>query len=60
MGENLNLDIAIQSALRMRKNGASFIDVGGESTRPGADKVDPKTEIFKLMPIIQKLNFRKI
>ncbi len=58
-GKNLNLDIAIQSALRMRKNGASFIDVGGESTRPGADKVDPKTEIFRVMPIIQKLNFRK-
>ena len=43
----------------MKKNGASFIDIGGESTRPGADKVDAGTELSRVMPVIQKLNYRK-
>ena len=42
----------------MKENGASFIDIGGESTRPGAKKVEAGEEISRVMPIIQKLSFR--
>ena len=38
-GKNLNLDKAVKNAQKMQENGASFIDIGGESTRPGADTV---------------------
>ncbi len=58
-GKNLNLDKAILNSEIMKKNGASFIDIGGESTRPGAKKVEVGEEISRIMPIIQKLSFRK-
>ncbi len=58
-GKNLNTDKAIKYSQYMKKNGASFIDIGGESTRPGADKVDAGTELSRVMPVIQKLNYRK-
>ena len=44
----------------MIKNGADFIDIGGESTRPGAKKVKPNDEILRVLPTIQSLNYNKI
>ena len=44
----------------MIEEGADFIDIGGESTRPGADKVLPEDEVLRILPIIQKLNNKKI
>ncbi len=44
----------------MINDGASFIDVGGESTRPGAKPVSAHEEISRVIPVVQRLNFKKI
>lgn len=49
---------AVKRALEMIAEGADIIDIGGESTRPGAQKVNAETEIERVIPIIKKL--RKI
>ena len=59
-GKNLDLSAAVLNAQKMVNDGASFIDVGGESTRPGANPVCPHEEILRVIPIIQRLNFKKI
>jgi dihydropteroate synthase len=48
-------DEAIAHAKAMRKEGALIIDVGGESTRPGAEPVDAATEQARVLPIIEAL-----
>ncbi len=59
-GENLNYENNSIKAEKMIKNGADFIDIGGESTRPGACKVKPSDEILRVLPTIQCLNHKKI
>ena len=44
---------SIERALEMEKQGADIIDIGGESTRPGADEVPVKEEIARTVPVIQ-------
>lgn len=46
---------SIQHAKHMYNNGASYIDVGGESTRPGAIRVSSNDEILRVMPSLQAL-----
>ncbi len=46
---------AIDHALRLVDDGASIIDVGGESTRPGSDPVDEATERSRVLPVIRGL-----
>jgi dihydropteroate synthase len=46
---------AIEAALAMVANGADFIDVGGESTRPGSEPVPLEVELNRVIPIIEKL-----
>ncbi len=46
---------AIADALEMIEDGADFIDVGGESTRPGADAISVKEEIRRILPIVSGL-----
>lgn len=46
---------AVQQALRMQAEGADIIDIGGESTRPGAEKVSVKDEIKRVVPVIEAL-----
>src|SRR5262245_57752423 len=46
---------AIKHGLEMAKNGASIIDVGGESTRPGAEPVSPNEQIARVRPVIEEL-----
>lgn len=48
-------DNALEQALRMEEEGADVIDVGGESTRPGAEKVPVKEEIRRVVPVIESL-----
>ncbi|MAZ46012.1 MAG: dihydropteroate synthase [Rickettsiales bacterium] len=59
-GENLNLEENCAKAEIMIKNGADFIDIGGESTRPGASKVKPNDEILRVLPTIQSLSQKNI
>jgi len=54
-GRHYALDAAIESALQMEADGADIIDIGGESTRPGADPVDLDTELKRVIPVIKAL-----
>ncbi len=49
-------EAAIEHALQMQEDGADIIDIGGESTRPGAQKVSAKEEIKRVVPIIKALS----
>ena len=44
---------ALKQAVRMSEEGASLLDIGGESTRPGADKVSEQEELDRVMPVIE-------
>lgn len=46
---------AVAHAVEMRHAGADIVDVGGESTRPGADRVDAVTESARVVPVISEL-----
>jgi dihydropteroate synthase len=48
-------DAAIAHGLEMHAAGADYIDVGGESTRPGADRVDSAEECRRVVPVIRDL-----
>jgi dihydropteroate synthase len=50
-----NTDEAIAQALRMADEGAAIIDVGGESTRPGAEAVSASEEQRRVLPVIEAL-----
>jgi len=47
---------AVRHGLKMFEEGADIIDVGGESTRPGADRVDEEEEISRIYPVIEELS----
>jgi dihydropteroate synthase len=55
-GRYLDLDAALAHAHEMWERGADVIDVGGESTRPGASRVDADTEIARVLPVIRTLS----
>src|SRR5205823_7393595 len=46
---------AIEHGTRMAAEGAQIIDVGGESTRPGAEPVSAEEELARVVPVIKKL-----
>lgn len=50
-----SLDSALSGAREMIAQGASIIDVGGESTRPGATRVEPSVEQSRVLPVIEAL-----
>lgn len=49
------LDTAYEHALRLVEEGADMLDIGGESTRPGADDVSAEEEIRRVVPLIERL-----
>ena len=51
-------DRAADLALRMEADGADIIDIGGESTRPGADPVSEADELARVIPVIERLRGR--
>jgi dihydropteroate synthase len=55
-GRYLNLDDALSHGVEMWTDGADLVDVGGESTRPGADRVAPDVEIARILPVIKGLS----
>ncbi|WP_025272739.1 dihydropteroate synthase [Haloglycomyces albus] len=59
-GRYLGYDDAISHALKMTADGADIIDVGGESTRPGAQRVDAATEIDRVVPVVEALSSRGV
>lgn len=54
-GKALLPDDAAAAARRMAAEGASIVDLGGESTRPGAAPVDEATEIRRVAPVLERL-----
>ena len=54
-GDHLMSDKAIQSGLDMAEAGASILDIGGESTRPGAEPVGHDEECRRILPVIEAL-----
>lgn len=54
-GRYTDLDTAVQHALQMRAEGADLVDVGGESTRPGAQRVDAHEESRRVLPVLREL-----
>lgn len=51
-------DAAIECALQMVQDGADILDIGGESTRPGADKIPVEEELRRVVPLIEALAAR--
>jgi len=51
----VDLDSAIEKGLQMWSYGADWIDVGGESTRPGAEPIDSAEEMKRVVPVIEAL-----
>jgi dihydropteroate synthase len=52
-GVNFQADDAIAAARRMAAEGAAIVDVGGESTRPGAEPVSADEELRRVMPVLE-------
>lgn len=59
-GQHFATENAIAHGLRMIEDGADFVDVGGESTRPGADRVSDSEEQARVIPVIQALANKEI
>lgn len=49
----LQLDLALQHAERLVQEGADFLDIGGESTRPGARAVSSQEECDRVLPVVE-------
>ncbi|HEY0867964.1 MAG TPA: dihydropteroate synthase [Fimbriimonas sp.] len=54
-GKHYGLHVAIDAARRMIDEGADLIDVGGESTRPGAEPVEAEEEVRRVLPVVEAL-----
>lgn len=50
-----DVNSAVEHGLKLAKDGADIIDVGGESTRPGSDEIDVETETSRVIPVIEGL-----
>jgi dihydropteroate synthase len=54
-GANLDPDDAAAAARRMRDEGAAMVDIGGESTRPGSERVGLDEELRRVLPVLERL-----
>lgn len=55
INNHLSIDIALRRAEQMLADGAHIIDVGGESTRPGAASVSEQEELDRVVPVVEAL-----
>ncbi len=53
-----DIDKALKRAQKMVDDGAAFIDVGGESTRPGAERVSEQEELDRVIPVVEAIASR--
>ncbi|KQZ66122.1 MULTISPECIES: dihydropteroate synthase [unclassified Lysobacter] len=54
-GAHDSLDAAVAHGLKLAEEGADALDIGGESTRPGADEVPVEEELRRVIPVIERL-----
>lgn len=57
-GRHFDVERAVEAGLRMAQDGVDIIDVGGESTRPGADALPEAEELRRVIPVIERLAAR--
>ncbi len=57
-GRHLDMAAAVKHALAMVRDGADIIDVGGESSRPGAAPVPAEVELSRVVPVIEQIEGR--
>lgn len=57
-GRFFDPDAAASHALRLAKEGADLVDIGGESSRPGAEPVPAEEELRRVLPVIERLRGR--
>ena len=57
-GRHADTDAAVAHALKLAEAGADLLDVGGESTRPGADLVSEQQELDRVIPVVEALTSR--
>jgi dihydropteroate synthase len=50
-----DVDRAVDAGVRMAADGADIIDIGGESTRPGAERLSEKEELRRVLPVVERL-----
>lgn len=55
-GKYSSVDLAVEHALQLIAEGADILDIGGESTRPGADPVGLDEELRRVVPVIEALS----
>ena len=58
-GEFFSKEKALERAFEMLENGAEIIDIGGESTRPGAEKVSVHEELERVVPVIEEIKSKR-
>jgi dihydropteroate synthase len=54
-GHHFDVDSAVAHGLRLAEEGADILDVGGQSTRPGAEEVPVEEELRRVVPVIERL-----
>ena len=54
-GKFLAVDLAVEQGLRLVNGGADILDIGGESTRPGAEPVPLEEELRRVIPVVERL-----
>ncbi|WP_066966995.1 dihydropteroate synthase [Microbulbifer sp. Q7] len=57
-GGDLNLDLVLHRAEQMVRDGAAILDIGGESTRPGAEPVSEEEELARVVPVVEAISQR--
>jgi dihydropteroate synthase/2-amino-4-hydroxy-6-hydroxymethyldihydropteridine diphosphokinase len=56
--DNLSMEKALRTAERLVRHGARLLDVGGQSTRPGAVRISPAEEAARILPVLKALRAR--
>src|SRR5471030_2983653 len=57
-GQYLDPEAALDRALEMEAEGADILDLGGESTRPGAAFISAEQELVRILPVVKRLQGR--
>jgi len=55
-GRHFHWEDAVAHGLRLAAEGADLLDIGGESTRPGAEPVDEEEELRRILPVVRALS----